>query len=455
MGTAGGAWRGGAGRATATIRCRGARRSATNGGTSSIAYSYSDAGDLLTLGNALGGGAGVNYTATYTPAHQLASQGADNGAYVWNAPATSSDSYATVNVLNQYPSVNGAALGWDGNGNLTAIGGQSLRHDPEKPAGPGGAVRLLAGLQLRPAGPAQRRRPHQRPCRAPVGHRHLGAPSPGRRRPSPAPSSCMTAIPRSRSMTTRQPDRRFVPGAAIDEPIAMVTPAGGRQLLPHRPPGLGDRHGGHGRNRVEGPYTYDAYGNCFVGASTTSCNTLASTTEPYRYTGQRYDTDTGLYYYRARYYHPGLGRFAETDPVGYGPDINWYSYVGNDPTNRADPSGNCVEDACVVEGVGAGTILSMRVRLRPLEHVHSPIVSRRHMTTLVTSLITFCITNRRSHRHKRRALAPANPHAKGQARSQGRKQSKAWGNANLRELRHRDHSRPAGAEGRNATRNTD
>ncbi len=90
-----------------------------NGGTSSIAYSYSDAGDLLTLGNALGGGAGVNYTATYTPAHQLASQGADNGAYVWNAPATSSDSYATVNVLNQYPSVNGAARRWAGTATAT------------------------------------------------------------------------------------------------------------------------------------------------------------------------------------------------------------------------------------------------------------------------------------------------------------------------------------------------
>lgn len=33
--------------------------------------------------------------------------------------------------------------------------------------------------------------------------------------------------------------------------------------------------------RVEGPYTYDAYGNCFVGATTTSCTTLAATAEPF------------------------------------------------------------------------------------------------------------------------------------------------------------------------------
>ncbi len=118
-------------------------------------------------------------------------------------------------------------------------------------------------------------------------------------------------------------------------------PRRGRQLLPHRPPGQRHRHGGHGRQPGGGAYTYDAYGNCFVGGEHPPPATpWHPPTEPYRYTGQRYDTDTGLYYYRARYYHPGLGRFAETDPVGYGPDVNWYSYVGNDPTDKNDPTGN-------------------------------------------------------------------------------------------------------------------
>jgi len=100
--------------------------------------------------------------------------------------------------------------------------------------------------------------------------------------------------------------------------------------------------------RVEGPYTYDAYGNCFLGTTTTSCTTLASSMEPFRYTGQRFDADTGLYYYRARYYGPGIGRFYETDPVGYGPDINWYSYVGNDPTDKTDPTGETFAGAVAV-----------------------------------------------------------------------------------------------------------
>src|SRR3569832_78346 len=85
---------------------------------------------------------------------------------------------------------------------------------------------------------------------------------------------------------------------------------------------------------AEGPYTYDPYGNCVGGGS--SCGTG----DPYRFPGQRLDPETGLYYYRARYYSPALGRFLQTDPIGYKDDIDWYTYVGNDPTDLTDPSGN-------------------------------------------------------------------------------------------------------------------
>jgi len=57
------------------------------------------------------------------------------------------------------------------------------------------------------------------------------------------------------------------------------------------------------------------------------------------FTGRRFDTDTGLYYYRARYYNPYIGRFLQTDPIGYGDGLSPYAYCRNSPANFVDPSG--------------------------------------------------------------------------------------------------------------------
>ena len=57
-----------------------------------------------------------------------------------------------------------------------------------------------------------------------------------------------------------------------------------------------------------------------------------------KFTG-REDDGTGLYYYRARYYDPAIGRFVSEDPMGFQAGINFYAYVGNNPVNANDPSG--------------------------------------------------------------------------------------------------------------------
>ena len=64
---------------------------------------------------------------------------------------------------------------------------------------------------------------------------------------------------------------------------------------------------------------------------------------PYRFTGQRFDEETGLYYYKARYYAPKVGRFLSPDPIGYADGLNLYAYVGNDPVNFIDPTGLLAE----------------------------------------------------------------------------------------------------------------
>jgi RHS repeat-associated protein len=78
-------------------------------------------------------------------------------------------------------------------------------------------------------------------------------------------------------------------------------------------------------------YDYDVYGQV--------ASYPPDDTNPFLFTGRRYDTETGLYYYRARYYNASIGRFLQTDPIGYGDGMNWYGYCGNNPLGFSDPFG--------------------------------------------------------------------------------------------------------------------
>jgi RHS repeat-associated protein len=83
--------------------------------------------------------------------------------------------------------------------------------------------------------------------------------------------------------------------------------------------------------------TYDSFGNLL---STTANSSLPTPNFRYGYTGRELDLESGLDYYRARYYDSAVGRFISVDPMGFGAgDTNLYRYVGNSSTNATDPSG--------------------------------------------------------------------------------------------------------------------
>jgi RHS repeat-associated protein len=77
---------------------------------------------------------------------------------------------------------------------------------------------------------------------------------------------------------------------------------------------------------------YDPFGNKMMNTGVANNNSL-------HFTGREEDPDTGLYYYRARYYDPMIGRFLTEDPKGFMAGVNFYTYAQNNPINANDPSG--------------------------------------------------------------------------------------------------------------------
>lgn len=123
--------------------------------------------------------------------------------------------------------------------------------------------------------------------------------------------------------------KRYVQGPGIDNPLVAYTGSGTTSkvwlLADERGSVVAETNASGTAGQIN---AYDEYGIPKSGNA-----------GRFGYTGQIWIAEIEAYSYRNRVYHPRLGRFLQTDPIGQSDGLNLYAYVGNDPVNWTDPMG--------------------------------------------------------------------------------------------------------------------
>ena len=121
----------------------------------------------------------------------------------------------------------------------------------------------------------------------------------------------------------------YTQNQGVDDPLAELRSGGSSY---YEADGLGSITSlSSSTGSIANTYTYDSFGNV--------TNFTGTLSNPFHYTGREFDSETGAYFYRARYYDSTIGRFISEDPIQFKGGIDFYAYVVNNPLNLTDANG--------------------------------------------------------------------------------------------------------------------